>query len=99
MGSGLIAQRCPGMTNVDVLRETAATATLPRHDIDSAPRDPESRRHGTYGRLSLRQYSCAASAFEAAGRSSVARMHMLVLPEPQPSYRGRSRRVIRGLGR
>src|SRR5712672_463710 len=36
--------------------------------VDTSAADPEIRWHGPFGRVSLRQYSCASSAFEAAGR-------------------------------
>ncbi len=37
--------------------------------------------HGPSGRLPLRQYSCACSTFEAAGRQSAAGVHVLVLSQ------------------
>jgi hypothetical protein len=38
--------------------------------------------HGPSGWVSLRQYSCASSAFDAAGRYCATGVHLYVLPQP-----------------
>ena len=48
--------------------------------VDTGAAGPEILRHGPFRRMSLRQHSCAPSAFAASRRQSAARLHVLVLP-------------------
>ena len=50
--------------------------------VDTSAAEPEIRWHGPFGRVSLRQHSCASSALEAAGRQPAARLHVFILPQP-----------------
>ena len=47
---------------------------------DTVAVNPEIQLHGPFGRVSLRQHSCASSPDEGARGESTSGLHLLVLP-------------------